>query len=275
MMGAAMPQTAPDPPEGAVVIVTGAGRGLGRGIALQLAEHGCSVAINYAHNSAAAAETAEGCRRVAKSGSQQFIAVQADIGVSADRSRLLKAALEHFGRLDVLVNNAGMAPRSRADITVATEDSFEEIMRTNLQGPYFLTQRVAAHWLGKPAAPARPEGRKIIFITSISADTASPSRGDYCISKAGLSMAAQLWAARLAADGIQVMEVRPGIMATDMTAGVREKYDTLLAGGLVPQMRWGTPEDVGRAVRSIVAGDFPFSTGAVIPVDGGFNLRRL
>jgi NAD(P)-dependent dehydrogenase (short-subunit alcohol dehydrogenase family) len=270
---------APQPPirsfDGAVALVTGAGRGLGRGIALQLAEQGCSVVINYARDSGAAEEAAEACRQVARSSSQEFITVQADIRAKDARKHLLERTLAHFGRLDALVNNAGMAPRSRADILVASEDSFDEIIRTNLQGPYFLTQLVAAHWLGAGAAPARSEGRKIIFITSISADTASTHRGDYCVSKAGLSMAAQLWATRLAAEGIQVVEVRPGIMATDMTAGVRDKYDALLSAGLVPQMRWGTPEDVGRAVRSVIAGDFPFSTGAVIPVDGGFNLRRL
>jgi 3-oxoacyl-[acyl-carrier protein] reductase len=265
----------PLPSDGPVALITGAGRGLGRGIALQLAEEGCSLVINYSRNSAAAEETAEDCRRIATSELQRFATIQADISSRVDRVRLVDETLARFGRLDALVNNAGMAPRVRADIAVATEESFEEIIRTNLEGPYFLTQRVAAHWLSPTAAPAAPGGRKIIFITSISADTASPSRGDYCISKAGLSMAAQLWASRLAGDGIQVVEVRPGIMSTDMTAGVREKYDALLANGLVPQMRWGTPEDVGRAVRSIVAGHFAFSTGAVIPVDGGFHLRRL
>jgi 3-oxoacyl-[acyl-carrier protein] reductase len=263
------------PADGPVVLVTGGGRGLGRGIALQLAEEGCSVAINYARDTAAAEETAERCRKTARSGSQRFVTVRADISSRADRIRLVEETLANFGRVDALVNNAGMAPRIRADIVVAKEESFEEVIRTNLQGPYFLTQLVAAHWLGAAAAPAAPGGRKIIFITSISAETASPSRGDYCISKAGLSMAAQLWASRLAGDGVQVIEVRPGIMATDMTAGVRQKYDALLAEGVVPQMRWGTPEDVGRAVRSIIAGHLAFSTGAVIPVDGGFHMRRL
>jgi 3-oxoacyl-[acyl-carrier protein] reductase len=271
--GAVTPTPAAAAPASPVVLVTGAGRGLGRGIALQLAEEGCSVAINYARNAAAAEETAALCRTAARGGHQQFVTVQADIGSAEDRGRLLEATLSSLGRIDALVNNAGMAPQARADIVEATEASFEEIVRTNLQGPYFLTQLVARHWLASPSA--LPPARKIIFITSISADTASVSRGDYCISKAGLSMAAQLWAVRLAAEGIQVMEVRPGIMATDMTAGVKGKYDALLAGGLVPQMRWGTPEDVGRAVRSIIGGHLPFSTGAVIPVDGGFNLRRL
>jgi 3-oxoacyl-[acyl-carrier protein] reductase len=263
-----------DPSEAAVVLVTGAGRGLGRGIALQLAELGCSVAINYSKNSGAAAETVDACQKVARSGSQKFLALQADIGAPVDRKRLLEQTLAHFGRIDALVNNAGVAPKTRADIVDATEESFEEIIGTNLRGPYFLTQLVARHWIGNPAAPSR-SGRKVVFITSISADTASVSRGDYCISKAGLAMAAQLWASRLAADGIQVVEIRPGIMATDMTSAVREKYDALLASGLVPQMRWGTPEDVGRAVGSVISGDLAFSTGAVIPVDGGFHIRRL
>lgn len=260
-----------DTSEHPAVLVTGAGRGLGRGIALQLAEEGCSVAINYARSSEAAAETAESCRKAAKSPAQRFVTVQADIGSVADRGRLVEETLSGLGRIDALVNNAGVAPRTRADIIDATEDSFAEIIGTNLKGPYFLTQLVARHWLSNPGR----SGRKIVFITSISADTASTNRGDYCISKAGLAMAAQLWSTRLAAEGIQVVEIRPGIMATDMTAGVKEKYDALLASGLVPQMRWGTPEDVGRAVRSVIAGDLPFSTGAVIPVDGGFNIRRL
>lgn len=262
------------PPATAVVLVTGASRGLGRGIALQLARQGCSVAINYAGNRAAAEKTAELCRQAAGPG-PKFVPLQADIGSTADRERLVRETLARFGRLDALVNNAGIGPKIRADLTAATEDSFAALIRTNLQGPYFLTQLVARHWLETKPAPALPSGFKIIFVTSISADTASVSRGDYCIAKAGLSMAAQLWAARLAADGIQVIELRPGIMATDMTAGVKGKYDALLAQGLVPQMRWGTPEDVGRAAGAVIAGQFPFSTGAIIPVDGGFHLRRL
>ncbi len=258
-----------------VILVTGAGRGLGRGVAIQLAEQGCSVAINFAGNRVAAEETVALCQKAALSPAQKFIPVQADISSPADRQRLVDETLAAFGRIDALVNNAGVAPKIRADITEASIESFEEIIRINLQGPYFLTQIVARHWLEKKPEPALKGGFKIIFVTSISADTASIARGDYCISKAGLAMAAQLWATRLAAEGILVVELRPGIMATDMTTGVKGKYDDLLAQGLVPQMRWGTPEDVGLAVRSVIAGDFPFSTGAVIPVDGGFNLRRL
>lgn len=257
-----------------VVLVTGASRGLGRGIALQLAKQGCSVAINYASNRAAAEETSQLCRQVAAQ-EQSFIPIQADISSAADRERLLRETLGGFGRLDALVNNAGIGPKVRADITEATEESFETLIRTDLQGPYFLTQLVARHWLGSRPTPALPSGFKIIFVTSISADTASVSRGDYCIAKAGLAMAASLWAARLAAENIQVIELRPGIMATDMTAGVKGKYDALLAQGLVPQMRWGTPEDTGLAVGAIISGRFPFSTGSVIHIDGGFNLRRL
>ncbi|MBI5382868.1 MAG: 3-ketoacyl-ACP reductase [Opitutae bacterium] len=267
-----MPNASLPPP---VVLVTGASRGLGRGIALQLASAGCSVAINYAGNLAAAQETAGLCAARAASAAQRFVPVQADVGVRADRERLVAETLAQLGRIDALVNNAGIAPRVRADIAEATEESFEEVLRTNLQGPYFLTQKVVQYWLAQKPACALPTGFKIIFVSSISADTASVARGEYCISKAGVAMAAQLWATRLAAEGIQVVELRPGIMATDMTTGVKEKYDRLLAEGLVPQRRWGTPEDVGLAVQAVIGGSFPFSTGAVIPIDGGFGIRRL
>jgi 3-oxoacyl-[acyl-carrier protein] reductase len=258
-----------------VLLVTGASRGLGRGVAVEAAAQGLSVAVNYASNRDAADETIALCRRAAPSASQQFVGIAADIGRREDRARLVDETLASFGRLDALVNNAGIAPRVRADITEASEESFEEVLRTNLQGPYFLTQRVARHWLEKRYEPLLPGGFKIVYVTSISAATASVNRGDYCISKAGLAMASQLWAARLAAEGVQVLELRPGIMATDMTAGVKAKYDALIAEGLVPQRRWGTPEDVGRAVRAILAGAFPFSTGEVIYLDGGFHISRL
>jgi 3-oxoacyl-[acyl-carrier protein] reductase len=257
------------------ILVTGAGRGLGRGIAVQLAAEGCSVAINYVGDEEAAGAAAELCRRAARTRKQEFVTIRADIGSGPDRTRLVAETLRALGRIDALVNNAGVAPRIRADLTEASEESFGELIRVNLQGPYFLTQAVARHWLKERTRPALPGGHKVVFITSVSADTASVDRGDYCISKAGLSMAAQLWAARLAREGIQVIEVRPGIMATDMTARAKEKYDRLMADGLVPQGRWGTPEDVGLAVRSIIAGSLPFSAGSVITVDGGFHIRRL
>jgi 3-oxoacyl-[acyl-carrier protein] reductase len=258
-----------------VVLVTGASRGLGRGIALELAREGCSVVINYARNAEAAEETARTCRALPLRGGQSFLPLQADVGVAAERARLVEQTLERLGRIDGLVNNAGMAPRVREDITVASEESFAELLRTNLQGPYFLTQRVAAYWLGRRPEPLLPGGLKIVFITSISAVSASVNRGEYCVSKAGLSMAARLWAARLAGDGIQVVEVRPGIMATDMTSGAKEKYDRLIGGGLVPENRWGTPADVGSVVAAVMSGRLPFCTGSVIEVGGGLHLSRL
>ena len=257
------------------VLVTGASRGLGRGIAIEAAAQGLSVAINYASNGDAAAETAELCRRAAAGPAQRFVPVRGDVGRPEDRAAILEQSLAAFGRVDALVNNAGIAPRVRADLTQMTEASFEEVLRTNLQGPFFLTQAVANHWLAKGYAPALPGGFKIVFVTSISADTASVNRGEYCISKAGLAMASQLWAVRLADRGVQVLELRPGIMATDMTSAVKGKYDKLIAEGLVPQRRWGSAEDVGRAVRAVLAGHFPFTTGDVIHLDGGFHVRRL
>lgn len=258
-----------------MVLVTGASRGLGRGIAVQLAAEGCSVVVGYVNNRGAAEQTAALCRQSAISREQEFPPLQADISSHGDRLRLVSDTLAKLGRIDALVNNAGISPKARVDLTEATEESFEALVRTNLQGPYFLTQAVVRHWLEKKPTPGLPAGFKIIFITSISAETASINRGDYCISKAGLAMAAQLWAARLAADHVQVFELRPGIMATDMTAAARADYDRLIANRLVPQNRWGTGEDVGLAVRAIIAGRFPFSTGAVIPIDGGMHLRRL
>lgn len=258
-----------------VVLVTGASRGLGRGIAIEAAAEGLSVAINYASNAGAADETAELCRRAATTTGQAFVPVRGDIGQRDDRAALLAQTLDAFGRLDALVNNAGMAPRVRADLTETSEASFDELLRVNLQGPFFLTQAVANHWLAKPHGAALQGGFKVLFVTSISADTASLNRGEYCVSKAGLAMTSQLWALRLAGEGIQVLELRPGIMATDMTSGVKDKYDALIAEGLVPQRRWGTADDVGRAVRAVLAGHFPFTIGDVIHIDGGFHIRRL
>jgi 3-oxoacyl-[acyl-carrier protein] reductase len=262
----------PIPP---VALVTGSSRGLGRGVAETLAQAGFSVAIHYASNKEAAANAAEACRKLATNPEQKFVVVGGNIGRATDRQRLFDETLAAYGHLDALVNNAGVAPRVRADITQATEDIFDEVIGINLKGPYFLSQLAARYWLANPGKSRLPGGFKLLFVTSLSAATASIDRGEYCISKAGLSMAAQLWAVRLADAGVQVLELRPGIMATDMTAGVKEKYDKLLAGGLVPQKRWGTPQDVGLAVKAILEGSFPFSTGDAINIDGGFHLRRL
>ena len=258
-----------------VVLVTGSSRGLGRGVAETLAEAGFSVAIHYANNQQAAEAAAEACENLAVNPEQKFALVGGNIGLAADRQRLFDETLAVYGHLDALVNNAGIAPRIRADITEATEEIFDEVIAINLKGPYFLSQLAARYWLANPGKCHLPGGYKLLFVTSLSANTASINRGEYCISKAGLGMATQLWAVRLADAGVQVLELRPGIMATDMTSGVKEKYDKLLAEGLVPQKRWGKPEDVGLAVKSILQGSFPFSTGDVINIDGGFHLRRL
>jgi 3-oxoacyl-[acyl-carrier protein] reductase len=258
----------------AVVLVTGASRGLGRGIAVELARGGYSVAISYAGNAQAADEAAALCRGAAVSASQRFVPAQGDVSSAESRAAMLEKVYTEFGQIDALVNNAGVAPKVREDITVASEESFDRLISTNLKGPYFLTQAVVNRWLGGQSSRLE-SGFKIVFVTSISANTASPSRGDYCMSKAGLSMAAKLWANRLSADGIQVYELRPGIMISDMTSAIKEHYDARIADGLVPQRRWGTAEDVGLAVAALVDGKFPYSTGTVIDIDGGFQMRTL
>lgn len=256
-----------------VSLVTGAGRGIGRGIAVELAGLGHAVAINYAGNRTAAEEC---LRLVCQAGGEGMI-VRADVSSAADRKRLARETLDRYGRIDLLVNNAGVAPAVRADLLEATEESFDRLLDINLKGPYFLTQLVARRMIeqvkrGETSAVGPP---RIVTITSISAYTASVNRGDYCVAKAGLSMMTALFAARLAEFGINVYEVRPGVIATDMTEGVKEKYDRLIEQGVWPIRRWGQPEDIGRAVAAIARGDLPFSTGEVINVDGGFHLRTL
>jgi 3-oxoacyl-[acyl-carrier protein] reductase len=233
------------------------------------------VAIHYQGNEAAAQETIRLCQQSAPQAGQQFAPVQGNLASAPDRARLFDQTLAAFGRLDALVNNAGMAARQRLDLAETSEESYDEVMSVNLKGPYFLTQLAARHWLTHPNQSLLPGGYKLVFITSISAGTASVNRGEYCVSKAGLAMVCQLWATRLADQGAQVFEIRPGLMETDMTAPVKEKYDRLIADGVVPQKRWGRPEDVGLAVEAIIKGNFPFSTGEIIFVDGGFHLRRL
>jgi len=191
------------------------------------------------------------------------------------REQLLKAVIDRFGWIDLLVNNAGVAPSERKDLLESTEESFDRLIKINLRGPFFLTQAVANFWLAGLAEHAARRRPKVITISSISAYTASINRGDYCMSKAGLAMMTQLFAVRLAGEGIGVYEIRPGVVATDMTGPVKEEYDRLIAEGLTPIARWGTPEDVGRAVVAIAQDQFPFSTGEVFNVDGGFHIRRL
>jgi NAD(P)-dependent dehydrogenase (short-subunit alcohol dehydrogenase family) len=249
-------------------LITGASRGIGRGIALALAAQRFNVVINYASN----AQAAQQVRQEAESAGAAAAVVQADIAVSADRQRLAEQAWEAFGRVDLLVNNAGIAPPVRADILDASEQSFDKVIATNLKGPYFLTQLIARRML----AATPPVQGKIVNITSISAEAASINRGDYCMAKAAQAMMTQLYAVRLAEQGINVYEIRPGIIETDMTGPVKAKYDKLiLQDGITPIRRWGQPDDVARAVVAIARDLFPFSTGQVINVDGGFHLRRL
>lgn len=258
-----------------VVLVTGASRGLGRGIAVEAAKRGYSAVINYAKDKKSALETVSICAANRLSKAQMFVPVQADIGESSHVKKLVKKALSELGRIDAVVNNAGVAPKVRRDLTEMTEESFSDVLRINLQGPFFLTQRVANYWLNESPSPLLPGGFKVIFVSSTSADQTSLNRGEYCISKAGLAMVNKLWAMRLAEHGVQVYELRPGIMATDMTSGVKDKYDRLLSEGLVPLKRWGTAEDVGKAAGALLSGQFPFSTGEVIYVDGGLHIQRL
>jgi len=260
-----------------VALVSGSSRGIGRGIALELARGGWSVIINYVSAEEAALECRRQCQEASPSSANAtFEIVQADISKCEDRARLLSFAEEKFGWVDLLVNNAGVAPKLRADLLEATEDSFDRLIGINLKGPFFLTQLFSKWWVrqigGKGAGRARP---KIVIISSMSAYTASTNRGDYCITKAGLAMVTQLFAVRLADYGINVYEIRPGIVATDMTGPVKQKYDRLIADGVTPIRRWGEPSDVGAAVRAIAEDRFPFSTGEVINVDGGFHLHRL
>lgn len=251
-------------------LITGGSRGIGRGIAWELAKIGHDLLINYASNEGAARETAEACLGVAREAGHAIRAdiFQADISKPADRSRLVEFCRKSFPRLDLLVNNAGVAPTVRADLLEASEESFDRLIQINVKGPYFLTQLIAK-WMIEHSAG------KIVTISSISAYTASINRGDYCIAKAALSMLTPLYAARLAEHGIKVYEIRPGIIETDMTAPVKSKYDKLIGEGLTPIRRWGTPADVGKAVAAIARDLLPFSTGEVINVDGGFHIRTL
>lgn len=260
-----------------VALVTGGSRGIGRGISVALARAGYSVAINYIRDQAAATECEQLCREAAsRHGLGAFAAVQADISTREGRSHLVAEVFEKFGWIDLLVNNAGIAPAVRRDLLETTEESFDQAMNTNAKGPFFLTQAVAGIWLSKfSTLDANHPKPRVVIISSVSAYAPSVNRAEYCMSKAALSMMTQAFAARLAEYGINVYEVRPGVIRTDMTQGVREKYDRLIDAGLTPIKRWGTPEDVGRAVVAIAESHFPFSTGEVLNVDGGFHIRVL
>ena len=253
-----------------VALVTGGSRGIGLGIARRLAAEGCHLAICGVRPESEVDVVLAELRRDGPA----VAYFQADIRSRVDRHRLMTEVEAHYGRLNVLINNAGVAPQERADILEASEESYDRVMDTNLKGPYFLTQ-AAANWMVEQKRHDSTFEGCIVNISSMSAVVASTNRGEYCLSKAALSMATKLWAVRLGEHGIPVYEVCPGVTMTDMTAGVKEKYDRLIAEGLTLQGRWGYPEDVGKVVAMLVRGDLPYSTGQSIMVDGGLTIQRL
>lgn len=252
-----------------VALITGGSRGIGLGIAEALATEGHSLVITGRRPTEQRVAVVERLRRYGS----RVEYIQSDLSNSTARQELVANIQKNVGRLDILVNNAGIATTTRADILEATEQSFDEVIATNLIGPYFLTQTVAQWMIHQQQADVDYRGC-IIYIGSISATVASIDRGEYCISKAGIAMATKLWAIRLAEFQIQVYEVRPGIISTDMTAAVREKYDAIIDAGLLDR-RWGKPEDIGKTVAMLVRGDLPYASGAVLVLDGGLTMQRL
>ena len=256
-----------------VALVTGGTRGIGLGIARRLAADGFSVVMTGRRSADEVEQALAEVREQRRDRNQQARYSRADVADRGERHRLLVEIEAEFGRLDVLVNNAGIAPNPRADILEATEASFDELVATNLKGPYFLTQAVA-NWMIRQQRHSQ-ERRAIINVSSVSATVASVNRGDYCITKAGVAMATKLWATRLTEHGIAVYEVRPGIIETDMTRGAKARYDAMMEGDALLEKRWGTPEDVGAAVGVLARGDLPYAPGLVVVVDGGLTLPRL
>jgi NAD(P)-dependent dehydrogenase (short-subunit alcohol dehydrogenase family) len=254
-----------------VAVITGASRGIGRSVAIALAAEGYDIAA------IARSVDSEGMEilgpEIEKLGSQ-FFPIGLDISCTCCQKEVVSNILERYGRIDILVNNAGVAPLQRNDVLEMTEDSYERVMSINLKGPVFFAQKIAREmiWLKPQISIYNPV---IVFITSVSADMSSTNRAEYCISKAGLSMASTVFADRLSREGILVFEVRPGVIQTDMTAKIKDKYDKLISEGLVPQKRWGLPEDIGKAVASIARGDWNFSTGMKFEISGGLNIRKL
>jgi len=251
-------------------LVTGGSRGIGYGIAECLAKDGFDLAINGVRDESSVTEVLDKLR----SFGVKVIYCQGDISGQESRKLIIDKVKQEFGQLNVMVNNAGVAPKERNDILEATEESFDYVVGTNLKGTYFLTQ-LAANWMVEQKEADEQFEGCIINVTSVSSTVASVNRGEYCIAKAGLSMVTQLYAARLGEFQIPVYEIRPGVIETDMTSGVKEKYDKMFSEGLAVQSRWGQPDDIGKAAASLARGDFPYSTGQVIMVDGGMTLQRL
>lgn len=256
-------------------LVTGASRGIGFAIALRLAQEGFNIAgvSRRLKDEKRSQNLIDLENRIAKAKSA-FLAIAADIGDASQHAAIIEAVINRFGRIDMLVNNAGIAPVERLDMLDMTIESYDRVMAVNLRGTFFLTQAVANRMIGTAQVPVN-RSPKIVFITSLSAEIPSTDRAEYCMSKAGLSMAARLFADRLAGVGIGVYEIRPGIIDTDMTRPQRTKYDEKIAAGLIPQQRWGKPDDVARVVAALARGDFDYSTGSVFEVSGGMNIRRL
>lgn len=253
-----------------VALITGGTRGIGLGIAECLAREGYDLSLCGLRDERSVADTLNALRELG----HKVLYTPCDVGDASQRAELMAATQDRFGGLQVLVNNAGIAPAQRVDLLEASIDEFERILRTNLQGPHFLTQQVA-RWMIEQRKADSNSAAYIINISSVSATMASTTRGEYCISKAGIGMSTQLWALRLAEFEIPVFEVRPGVVLTDMTSAVKEKYDALIEEGLIPQNRWGDVMDTGRIVAALVRGDFDYSTGQVFLVDGGLSLPRL
>jgi len=261
--------------EKSVVLVTGAGRGIGRGISLSCAEAGFDVAgVDILFDSRNKDSGLFEVQQKVEEFNSSFLPVQGDISALHDHERILDEVLDFYGKVDVLVNNAGVAPEKRIDVLETSPESYDRVMSVNTRGAFFLTQRIAVPMI-EHAKEGNLQNPCIIFISSISAEVSSPSRAEYCISKAALSQAAQIYADRLAEFAINVYELRPGLIHTEMTALVKEKYDKLIEEGLVPLKRWGFPEDVGKAVVALAGGYMKYSTGLVLELSGGMNIRRL
>jgi len=254
-----------------VAVITGASRGIGKSVAIALASEGYDIAAIARSVDSEGMENL--CPEVEKRGAQ-FFPVGLDISCTSCQKEVVANILERYGRIDVLINNAGVAPLQRDEVLEMTEESYDRVMNINLKGPVFFAQKIAKEmiWLKQKIANYKPV---IVFVTSVSAIRSSVNRAEYCVSKAGLSMASTVFADRLSKEEILVFEVRPGVIETDMTTRIKDKYDKLISEGLVPQKRWGLPDDIGKAVASISRGDWNFSTGMIFEISGGLNIHKL